>query len=237
MTGIDFEKLYSGEHLKKINPNWKFASWSYRHSFVAKMKHITSFLSTVSKDAKILDAGCGQGLLVNWCKERGHDIIGVDTFYGGELVKQEDILQTGFEADSFDVILCLDVIEHFGLLEQHKLIAELKRVLKPGGVIVWSIPNMGNLSSRVSFLLIGRLLRTARVSYHPGDRPIYEYCQLLKDEGLEITKKNGISATIPGFFQLTQLWPQYFGWLYFLLKPFQIIPNWCFNVVVYVTKK
>ena len=76
-------------------------------------------IKKIVKDEKIvgsiLDAGCGQGLLVKEFKERGYDIIGVDAFYGNDLVKKEDILKTGFESNSFDVILCL--IELYVLVE------------------------------------------------------------------------------------------------------------------------
>ncbi len=233
---MNYEKLYSGEHLKKINPQWTFKKWSYRHTFVAKMKYITSFLNTLPKDTKILDAGCGQGLLVQHFKDKGYDIIGIDAFYGSEYVKQDDILNNSFEDNSFDIILCLDVIEHFQLDQQETLVKELTRILRPSGKMIWSIPNLAHLSSRFSFMFLGRLLRTAKVSYHPGDRPIWEYYRML-EKHQTIEAKHGLSATIPVLFQLTQLFPQYTGWLYFLLKPFQVFPNWCFNVIVVGKKK
>lgn len=232
---MDYAKLYSGEHLKKINPNWTFDNWSYRHTFVAKMKYIERILRKVPKEAKILDAGCGQGLLVQEFHQRGYDTMGIDAFYSSELVKKDNILRNKFKDNTFDVILCLDVIEHFQLEEQEKLIKELTRIIKPGGKIIWSIPNLAHLSSRLWFLLTGRLLRTAKVSYHPGDRPISEYYALLKNH-LSIEKKKGLSPTIPVLFQLTQLFPRYTGWLYWGLKPFQVVTGWCFNVVVVTGK-
>lgn len=228
---MDYSHLYSGAHLKEINPNWTFDTWSYKHTFIAKMKYITKLLEKMPKTAKILDAGCGQGLLVQEFKKRGYDIQGIDAFYGSEYVKKDNILKNSFPDNHFDLILCLDVIEHFQLSEQENLIKELTRICRPGGKIIWSIPNMAHLSSRIWFLFTGMLLRTAKVSYHPGDRPISEYFQLLKPY-LQIEKRKGLSATIPFFFQLTQLFPKYTGWLYWLLKPFQVFPKWCFNVVV-----
>lgn len=228
---MNYEKLYSGEHLKKINPKWTFKKWSYRPTFEAKMKYITSVLSKVPKNKKILDAGCGQGLLVEFLKRRGHDVIGIDAFYGSENVVKKDIFDNGFKENTFDLILCLDVIEHFPFSEQEKLVVELTRILKPGGVIIWSIPNMAHLSSRIAFLFLGRLLRTAKVSYHPGDRPIGEYYRMIRRH-LKIVKKKGLSPTIPVAFQMVQLFPHLTGWLYCLLKPFGVFSNWCFNVVV-----
>ncbi|MEW5897166.1 MAG: class I SAM-dependent methyltransferase [Nanoarchaeota archaeon] len=228
---MDYSKLYSGEHLKEIEPNWTFKKWSYRHTFVAKMKLVEKLLSKIPKEAKILDAGCGQGLLVEEFHERGYDITGIDAFYGSKLVKKGNILKNSFKDNSFDVILCLDVIEHFQLNEQEALIAELARILKPEGKLIFSIPNMAHLSSRIYFLFVGKLLRTAKVSYHPGDRPVKEYLWMIK-KYLKIERRKGPSPTIPLLFQFTQLFPQYTGWLYWLMRPFGIISGWCFNVVV-----
>ena len=233
---MNYQKLYSGEHLKKIKPNWTYDTWSYKHTFEAKMKYIVSVLKKVPKDKKILDAGCGQGLLVEFFRKRGHDIVGVDAFYENEHVRKDDILKSGFKDNSFDVILNLDVIEHFPLMEQEKVVKELTRILKPSGQIIFSIPNMAHLSSRWFFLLTGRLLRTAKVSYHPGDRPIKEYYDIIQNH-LKIVHKGGLSPTIPVLFQMTQLFPKYTKWLYSILSVFKIFPSWCFNVIVVGKKK
>lgn len=228
---MDYSKLYSGEHLKQIDANWTFSKWSYHHTFIAKMKYIEKLLSRIPKEMKILDAGCGQGLLVKEFRSRGYDIIGLDSFYENEFVKKGDILKNQFKNSSFDMVLCLDVIEHFNFDKQEELVKELTRILKPKGKLVFSIPNQAHLSSRVMFLFTGKLIRTAKVSYHPGDRPIKEYLLIIK-KYLRIEKQKGISATIPLFFQITQLWPKYTAVLYWLLKPFSIFSGWCFNVIV-----
>ncbi|MBS3169559.1 class I SAM-dependent methyltransferase [Candidatus Woesearchaeota archaeon] len=233
---MNYEQLYSGEHLKKINPQWTYQRWSYRHTFAAKMKYVTKLLQKTAKTSKILDAGCGQGLLVQHFQQQGYNITGIDAFYGSEYVQKGDLLQNDFPNNQFDLILCLDVIEHFPFPEQETLIKELTRILTPKGKIIWSIPNQAHLSSRLLFLLSGRLLRTAKIEYHPGDRPIAEYYRLLKKH-LQIIKTKGLSPTIPIAFQATQVFPHYTSWLYTLLKPFSIIPNWCFNVIVVTTKR
>ena len=101
---MNYKNLYSGEHLKTINPKWTFEKWSYKHTFIAKMKYVTKLLRKLPKDKKILDAGCGQGLLVEHFKRRGYDITGIDAFYGSHNVKKGDILKSGYEDNSFDII-------------------------------------------------------------------------------------------------------------------------------------
>ena len=231
MGAMNYSQLYSGEHLKELNPNWTFEKWSYRHTFVAKMKYVEKLLSKIPKEATILDAGCGQGLLVEEFQKRGYTMTGIDAFYSSKFVQKGDLCKSGFKQNTFDVILLLDVIEHFQLNEQEKVIAELSRIIKPQGQLIMSIPNLAHLSSRWWFLLTGRLLRTAKVSYHPGDRPIDEYLQIIKKH-LTVEKKKGLSPTIPFFFQLIQLLPQYTGWLYWLMRPLSLFSGWCFNIVV-----
>ncbi|MBI2665438.1 class I SAM-dependent methyltransferase [Candidatus Woesearchaeota archaeon] len=232
---MDYSQLYSGEHLKQINPNWTFEKWSYKHTFESKMQYIISFLEKLPKDTKILDAGCGQGLLVTEFKSRGYDISGIDAFYSSEIVRKDDLLKNGFPDNTFDVILCLDVIEHFPKDEQERVVQELTRILKPHGQLVFSIPNKKHLTARI-FFFIPQLSRTAKPEYHPGDRPIGEYLQILS-RYMIIEQKKGLSATIPVVFQLTQLFPQYTGWLYTIIKPWSYFYSWCFNVIVIGKKR
>ncbi len=83
-------------------------------------------------------------------------------------------------AGVFDRALCLDVLEHLTFEEQPVALAELQRVLRPGGELLVSVPNLAHLQSRVHFLLQGRLIRTASELKHPGDRPVAEYIQLAR---------------------------------------------------------
>lgn len=58
-----------------------------------------------------------------------------------------------YEDNSFDLITSVEVIEH---LESYaNLIEEAKRILKPGGLLILTTPNILNMNSRVSYLLTG----------------------------------------------------------------------------------
>ncbi len=229
------EYRITGDHLKKINPNWTFEKWSYRHTFVAKMKYIDKVLSKIPKSSKIFDAGCGEGKLVDKYRALGYDITGMDMQYSSEFVKKGNILETGFDSDKFDVVVNLDVIEHMNFEDQEKLVKELSRILKPNGLLIMSVPNLAHLSSRWWFLLTGKLIRTAKPSYHPGDRPLREYIKMLK-EFFVVEKVRGISPTIPVLFQITQVFPQYTNWLYKIISIFRV-PSWCFNDIIFCRKK
>jgi 2-polyprenyl-3-methyl-5-hydroxy-6-metoxy-1,4-benzoquinol methylase len=63
-----------------------------------------------------------------------------------------------FDDNSFDIALCIEGIEHVDA--QHRLVQELQRVLKPGGTLIVSTPNVLCLRSRTAYLLAGQ--RTVR---------------------------------------------------------------------------
>jgi ubiquinone/menaquinone biosynthesis C-methylase UbiE len=97
---------------------------------------------------EVLDAGCGVGYGIRLLAE--HDparLVGVDI--SAEALSQAsadeaefveaDLRELPFEADSFDVVVCFEVIEH---VEGHdRVLDELRRVLRPGGTLLISSPN------------------------------------------------------------------------------------------------
>jgi SAM-dependent methyltransferase len=98
---------------------------------------------------------------------------------------------------TFDLLLCLDVLEHLNLLAQPAALQEMARILRPAGQAVFTIPNLAHLASRWHFFRHGRLLRTADIQKHPGDRPIGEYLAMLRNAGLRLIERTGIEMTLP----------------------------------------
>jgi len=106
------------------------------------LRQLKSFLQ---KDQKVLDAGCGTGLFSRFLPDGSY---GID-INPRNLAKarqhapainfmEADLEQLPFENDSFDLIIITEVIEHFP--DPLKLLSELKRVLKTGGVILGTVP-------------------------------------------------------------------------------------------------
>ena len=113
-------------------------------------------------------------------------IEGVDANYTSTHVQRGSLLALPFPDGRFPRALCLDVLEHLAYEDQPKALAELHRVLAPGGELLVSVPNLAHLQSRVHFLLTGRLIRTANEVKHPGDRPLAEYRRLFDRAGFDI---------------------------------------------------
>jgi SAM-dependent methyltransferase len=57
-----------------------------------------------------------------------------------------------FETATFDLVLCMEILEHLGYSPSHML-AESHRVLKPGGLLFITVPNFINIKRTVNMLL------------------------------------------------------------------------------------
>jgi 2-polyprenyl-3-methyl-5-hydroxy-6-metoxy-1,4-benzoquinol methylase len=221
-----------GDYHKKLDKNW-----SYYPTYLAKKRFIFNFLFRKPIDSKILDIGCGEGVFINELISHGFKKVeGIDLNYSSKLVRKGDILMANFPSKSFDFILLLDVIEHLNFLEQSKILKEIYRILKDNGELVISIPNLAHFYSRLTFLLKGKLSRTARIDKHPGDRPIKEYIDILKESGFKIIKRKGFFPTYPILYNIIILFPSKSIWLYNFLNKIIAYPNFCF-LNIFVVKK
>jgi SAM-dependent methyltransferase len=212
-----------GDYHKNIDKNWR-----YYPVYHYKMKYIDSFLSGIPKTAKILDMGCGEGHLVEKYRKSGYDIIGLDLNYSSDSVKKGDIRHTPFETDEFDVILCLDVLEHLNFSDQDLALKEIHRILNKEGIALLALPNLAHFISRISFLLSGNLIRTSSIDRHPGDRPIQEFITLIKKNNFIINKRVGIFPTFVVSSVLTWYFPHRVIWLHGIINTLFAYPGWCF---------
>jgi methionine biosynthesis protein MetW len=111
-----------------------------------------------------LDVGCGDGRTSGlWLKQYGCDYVGVDISknalqaakrLGLEVTQIEDASCLPFSEASFDAAVCVEVLEH--LFEPHHAAAEVLRVLKPGGVLIVTVPNVAYWRRRLDLAVFGR---------------------------------------------------------------------------------
>lgn len=95
----------------------------------------------------VLDFGSGSGLTVQSLQQTGYDAYGVDFSHEAiEFGTKKGIRNLAVVASealpyadqSFDAVLCMDVLEH--LEDTTTALAEIRRVLKPGGVFLIMVP-------------------------------------------------------------------------------------------------
>jgi SAM-dependent methyltransferase len=107
---------------------------------------------------RVLDLGCRDGALTRAYVE-GNDVVGVDA----DREALAEAAKLGIEAhwadldqplpfddESFDVAVAGELLEH--LRDPAALVAEVRRMLRPGGTFVGSVPNAYRLKNRVRFL-------------------------------------------------------------------------------------
>jgi SAM-dependent methyltransferase len=217
-----------GDYHRTLDP-----SWDYYPTYIAKLDAVRRYLNALPRASRVLDAGCGEGVLVEEYADR-LDIAGVDANYSSACVTQGSVTELPFPGDSFDRALCLDVLEHLAYEEQPRALAELFRVLRPGGEVLVSVPNLAHLQSRIHFLLRGRLIRTASEYKHPGDRPAGEYMQLGRRAGFSLVGRRGIFPTVPILTHLVRRHPRTLAPLHRALTRLLPIPGWCFlNLLIF----
>lgn len=217
-----------GDYHRNVDKNWK-----YYPVYQAKIDFIKRFMAKVPKSAKILDAGSGEGVLVEDLKKDGYDVIGIDLNYASRDVIKGDITKMPFDGEAFDYILCMDVLEHLSFDDQRNALREIRRILKVDGELLLSIPNLGHFASRISFVLTGRLIRTSKDDRHIGDRPICEYIDVLKENEFNIVNRKGIFPTFPVSSLLTYLFPSRVVPLHAILNTLIAYPNICFlNIII-----
>jgi SAM-dependent methyltransferase len=201
--------------------------WDYYPTYIAKLKYVRRWLDRLPASTRVLDAGCGEGVLVDEYAGR-LGIVGVDASYSSARVQCASLLDLPYQPGSFDRALCLDVLEHLHFSEQPAALAELFRVLRPGGELLVSVPNLAHLQSRVQFLLRGRLIRTASELKHPGDRPAEDYIAMARRAGFQLVARDGIFPTIPILTRVIRKHPRRLLGLHALLTRLLPVPGWCF---------
>ena len=218
----DGEYAARGDYHRAPDPDW-----NYYPTYIAKLSAVRKWLDALPQGTRVLDAGCGEGVLVEEYAER-LSIVGVDAFYSSDRVQHGSVTSLPFENGSFDRALCLDVLEHLPFPDQSRALAELFRVLKPGGELLVSVPNLAHLQSRIQFLLRGRLIRTASEVKHPGDRPVGEYIAMAGRAGFELVRRRGIFPTVPVITRLIRNNPRALQPLHRALTAMLPVPGWCF---------
>ena len=137
---------------------------------------------------RVLDLGCRDGALTQ-AYAGGNEIVGVDADREALAEAQKLGIETRwadldaplpFEDESFDVVVAGELLEH--LRDPKRVVADARRVLRPGGSFVASVPNAYRLKNRVRFAL----------GHRPEDDPTH----------LQMFAPSDVRALLDGFEEL-----------------------------------
>ena len=134
--------------------------------------------SQVGKGNRILDLGCGEGQNSLFFAEE-NEAYGLDICPKRMLLNEENALDKSyrtlvvgnaislpFPEASFDIVVCMEMIEH--VTETRQLVEEINRVIREGGKLILSTPNLVSLGNRLGMML-GKGLKLSPFSFLKGE--------------------------------------------------------------------
>lgn len=128
-----------------------------RHASVSKRRLATllALLGPRESPARLLDVGCSSGALLLVARDMGFDPEGVEISpeasdaarRAGFRVHTGLLEEAGYADATFDAITLVELLEH--LREPRALLAECRRILRPGGVVMATTPNGASWTAAV----------------------------------------------------------------------------------------
>lgn len=133
------EAVYEAEERFEHNHWW----------FVGRRELFRSVLTPVSKSSDVLDVGSSSGTNLRLCSSIGiRNVVSLDyssrvasalrSKYPSYSHTQGDAQMLPFRSSTFDVVLATDLLEH--LRDDEAAISEIYRVMKPGAVMLVTVP-------------------------------------------------------------------------------------------------
>jgi 2-polyprenyl-3-methyl-5-hydroxy-6-metoxy-1,4-benzoquinol methylase len=171
-------------------------------------------LSLLDGGEKLLDVGCGNGSLVFKARTKYKQVYGIDISPSRIKEAQMNNMQSpdmnackfavcnineklDFPDAMFDAATSIAVIEH--VFDPYFVVAEVFRVLKPGGIFIAEVPNIAYIKQRIN-LLLGKLPVTSfpynwkEIGWDGGHLHYFTektFCCLLEECGFKVLKVTG----------------------------------------------
>ena len=121
---------------------------------VVGSRHVRFLSRGLPEGGRILDVGCGRGVHLAALADRGFEVHGFELSESAargadpraKLTIAPDLAEARYPAASFDSVILWHVLEH--LPDPVATLAEIRRILRPGGQLVVAVPNFSSLQAR-----------------------------------------------------------------------------------------
>ena len=154
---------------------------------------------------RLLDIGCGGGLLSEPMARLGAEVVGADAAEGNIPVAALHAAQVGLEIDyrhstaeaieaageQFDVVLAMEIVEH--VADPLSFLASCQALLKPGGLMLTSTINRNMKSYAVAIVGAEQVMRWLPRGTHEWKKFITpgELENLLQEAGMQVVARTG----------------------------------------------
>lgn len=192
------------KHQSQIYDNFEFNGYEFE-----KFKKILPYLKKV-KNPKIVDLAGGEGqfydLLSKYKSDMDYTIVelsqkqrNIAKKKGIKTLSMDLAKKFKFKDNSFDIIIASEIIEH--IFDTKYFLSECNRILRKGGILVITTPNIATIGNRLGLLIGNRpSCIDARVEGSPGHIRAFvkeDLVKLHKDAKLKIIKLVGIRLKLP----------------------------------------
>jgi glycosyltransferase involved in cell wall biosynthesis len=221
--------------------DYKLHQWGFKEDIRFKISETTpvyqlkdhplsshmQIVGLVPYERKVLDIGCGKGLLLPFLLKKRCEVIGIDVltlqnvdkgFAAYHQLNLEHKPNIPYPDESFEVIILADFIEH--IRNADVLLAEVRRVLKHEGRVIISSGNVALWLYRM-FLLCGSFPYTRKGILDETHVHLYtlsNLCQLMRRTGYKILKER--VTPIPFELVLNNKLGEFLNYLYYPLAKF-----------------
>jgi 2-polyprenyl-6-hydroxyphenyl methylase/3-demethylubiquinone-9 3-methyltransferase len=218
MDQISHDHPINNEFYTELGDRWYLADDDpvalLRAENKTKLPWIKTEISKHFKDLsslKILDVGCGAGFATNYLAEYCGQVTGVDLAEGALQTAKKfetkpvnyilaDARALPFKQEQFDVVVCLDFLEH--VTEPEQIVDQIAKVLKPGGLFFYHTFSQNWLAYLVVIKGVEWFVQNTPPKMHTYDlfinhRSVHKWCA---ENQLDFQKVTGLRPKLNSAF-------------------------------------
>jgi 2-polyprenyl-3-methyl-5-hydroxy-6-metoxy-1,4-benzoquinol methylase len=214
LTADEIRGLYPDEYYGE--PGVKFQPLVERLVRLVGERHISFLSRGLAPGARVLDVGCGRGVILGALADRRLEVHGVEI--SAEAARGADpraririaarLAEADYPAGFFDEVVIWHVLEH--LMDPRGTIEEARRILRPGGRLIVAVPNFTSAQARWSGVAWFHL----DLPRHLYQFPLEALRRLLDAAGFQVESDH--------HFSLRQ---NPFGWIQSALNRLRVLPR------------